>query len=84
MPKKTQQKRRHSKKQKRTLKRNVKRTMRGGAIVHYRQISPMGSSPIYSENVNSVSNWISLWGDNYRGFDIEDGLTIHKIWQNMG
>lgn len=84
MPKKTQQKRRHSKKQKRTLKRNVKRTMRGGAIVHYRQISTMGPSPVYSENVNSVSNWISLWGEKYRGYDIEDGLTIHKIWQYIG
>jgi len=84
MPKKTQQKRRHSKKQKRTLKRNVKRTMRGGAIVYFRQISSFGDSPIYSEETNSVNDWIKSHGNNYEGYRMEYHIPIHRIRQESG
>jgi hypothetical protein len=87
MPKKTQQKRRHiAKKQKRTLKRNVKRTMRGGAVVYFRQKSSYGLTNVYSDNVNSEDNWvIEMKNRNiYMGYDMENGFKVHIIQQPEG
>lgn len=84
MPKKTQQKRRLSKKQKRSVKRTMKRTMRGGATVYFRQTSSFGDSPIYSEETNSENDWIKSHGDNYKGYRMEYGKPIHLIWQESG